>query len=105
MMTRARPMAMRRSRVQTRISWRRSWCEGVGGEDSGAAVCAGEGTEGKGDVVAAGESPAGEERMFSSGLSITYCLLFITRCTEIRPVASCKREGRSRLDSRCGGWG
>src|SRR5579871_3281561 len=39
MMTRARPMAMSRSRVQTRSSWRRAWPEWPEAADCASLAC------------------------------------------------------------------
>src|ERR1700690_1582504 len=86
MMTRARPMAIRRSRVQTRNSWRSKllWeglfvSEGVRG-----GLLAGM------DTADASEgAPAGAETLFSSGFSISCCLLFIPCGPEIALAVNC----------------
>src|ERR1700745_3910299 len=73
MMTSARQMAMRRSRVQTWISCRSRLCEEP--KLSGDAVS--EVVEEKGEAWALGESPGGGETLFSSGFSISCCLCFL----------------------------
>src|SRR5229473_3937524 len=98
MITRARPMAIKRSRVQTRISPRKE----CGGTDRSAAAdgpdCAfftlaviweaattedDAGTGISGEVEVAG--------CFSSGLSIFWCLTFIAWPSRPAPDANCRR--------------
>src|SRR5712664_4696636 len=84
MMTRARPMAIKRSRVQTRISLRRE-CSGSGrsappvASDRSvrkfAVVWPAFATEGSAGVMVSGEVEAAG--CFSSGRSIFGCLVFI----------------------------
>src|SRR5437879_13506277 len=69
MMTRARPMAMSRSRVQTRISFLK---ECAVGDPEGGALAAGETGSGDSGIAEVGGS-------FSSGLSIFGCHVFIAR--------------------------
>ena len=87
MITRARPIAIRRSRVQTRIS-----CRKTGWERDGASPDVSRVLDSKGRVVALGASPWGEEMLFSSGVGISYCLSFIPCAVKIRPQANCKIE-------------
>jgi hypothetical protein len=69
MMTSAKPMAMSKSRVQTRISLRR---ECVVGDPKGGVLMAGEAGSGDSGIAEVGGS-------FSSGLSIFGCHVFIAR--------------------------
>src|ERR1700674_859518 len=84
MITSARPMAIRRSRVQTRISLRRRWWV-FAWEDE--ASCAG-GVGAKEDFGASGEPPVGGAIRFSSGLRISNCLYFITCAAEFTPATN-----------------
>src|SRR5258706_10530927 len=84
MMTRARPMAIKRSRVQTRISLRRE-CSGSGRSAPPVAsersvrkfdvVWPATATEGSAGAIVSGDFEAAG--CFSSGLSIFGCLVFI----------------------------
>src|SRR5882724_7130312 len=73
MMTSARPMAMSRSRVQTRISLRRECAVVLGPE--GEAIMAGETGSGLSGIAEVGGS-------FSSALSIFGCHVFIARASQ-----------------------
>ena len=69
MITSARPIAMSRSRVQTRISLRK---ECAAGDPGGEVLGAGESGSGDSGIAEVGGS-------FSSGLSIFGCHVFIAR--------------------------
>src|SRR5260370_33274814 len=87
MRTSARPMAIRRARVHTRISWRRE-CSGAARSDITFAVARPAGiTE---DVTGAG-FPGGRvvAKGFSFELSIFGCLLFIACSSRHAPDAFC----------------
>src|SRR5712664_764240 len=90
MMTSARPMAIKRSRVQTRISLRRE-CGDAG--RSGGAIGDTAGAVVSGDAVVV--------TCFSSELSIFGCLVFIACPPRPAPDAICNASGRIRRKSRC----
>src|SRR5580704_94179 len=89
MITSARPIAIKRSRVHTRTSWRNTCAEcdkdfvgGVPGESELFNADAG-----------ADEVPlAGEDAFVSSGFSILRCLSFITWRERNAPHASCEDQ-------------
>src|SRR6266566_5084789 len=104
--TRARPMAIRRSRVQTRISLRKE-CSGT--DRSGAAVEPGGSlltldviwaaftTEEDAGTGVSGAVEVGD--CFSSGLSIFGCLVFIAWPSRPAPDANCRslsQQGKGR---------
>src|SRR2546423_10912497 len=97
-MTRARPMAMSRSRVQTRISVRKV-CAVGDPEDNGAAGVRTAGAGLSGTSVRRG--------FFSSALSIFGCLVFITWASHTAPyfddgVALSAAGQLRRLPLACG---
>src|SRR5712664_4277305 len=105
MITRARPMAIKRSRVQTRISLRK---ECSGNERSTltlvpdcplrkfAAVWPADATEGSAGARVSGDVEVGD--CFSSGLSIFACLVFIAWPSRPAPDAIYRHGiGRAKL--------
>src|SRR5258708_16650089 len=105
MMTRARPMAMSRSRVQTRISLRRL----AAGEAALAGGLAAADTEERRGSGFSGDVEA--PRCFCGERSILGALLFIARASRRAPVAILP-DARKRLDAAkpcsffrfLGGW-
>src|SRR6266699_4143387 len=89
MMTSARPMAISRSRVQTRISWRREFAGADRSEITFAVAWAPAITE---DATGAGISGCGvAAKGFSFELSIFGCLIFIACSLRRAPDAFCRR--------------
>src|SRR6266704_5809226 len=96
MMTRARPMAMSRSRVQTRISLRRlAACEAALGAALAGGLAAAETEERRGSGFSGDvEAP----RCFCGERSILGALLFIARASRRAPVAILP-DARKKLDA------
>ncbi len=105
MMTSARPIAMRRSRVQMRISFLREWWEWLGELEGECSDAAPEFVAGAPDSVPPVSPPPVTEGCRSSVLSILCCLVFITRPRFTAPPMPCHQtlRGGVRCPPVCAG--
>src|SRR5579863_9143156 len=95
MITSARPMAISRSRVQTRISWRNSWC----GPACAAELSCDAGAGANEALGASDEPPVGGAFRFSSGLRISNCLYFITCAAQFTLASNSNAVGQILRDT------